>query len=238
MKATFFSGLALALIACSPATAHNPEGHMSDTGQISVSAVGDSQRTPDMATVSAGVVSQAATAGEAMSANAAQMTRAFAELKKAGLKDKDIQTSQLSLQPRYDYQERKNPRITGYEARNTVTARTYDLGNVGSMIDALIKAGANNINGISFGVKDTKDAKSEARIEAIKNAQDKAKEMAAAAGVRLGKVRSITEGSVHAIPQPMMMARGAAMEAMQSTPVAAGEQTLTVTVNMVFDIDQ
>jgi len=238
MRTSFFTGVAIALLACSPVTAHDSGQHGSDTGHISVSAVGEAQRTPDMATVSAGVVTQGQTAGEAMSANAARMSETFAELKRAGIADKDMQTSQLSLQPRYDYQNRKAPRITGYEARNTVTARTYDLNNVGPMLDALVSAGANNINGITFGVKDTKEAKSEARMEAVKNARAKAQEMAAAAGIRLGKVMSITEGSVRAMPQPMMMRASMDMAESASTPVAAGEQTLSVNVNMVFEINQ
>ena len=98
-------------------------------GQISVSATGQSYRVPDTATVSAGVVTQAPSAGEAMAANARQMNAAFNELLRAGIAQRNIQTSQLSLQPSYDYSNRQAPKITGYEARNTVTAKSENLDN-------------------------------------------------------------------------------------------------------------
>ena len=234
---TFFPILAgLTLMTASPAAAQNC-CHANAPGQISVSATGQTFRVPDTATVSAGVVTQAATAGEAMTANAAQMNSAFNELLRAGIPQKNIQTSQLSLQPRYDYQDRKAPRITGYEARNTVTAKSEDLQSVGGMLDALVRAGVNNINGVTFSIKDPSAAKSEARQSAIKAARKKAEEMAGAAGARLGKIINISESGGYNPPRPMMMARASADMA-ESTPVAAGEQALSVTVNITYAIDQ
>ena len=206
-------------------------------GQISVSATGQTFRVPDTATVSAGVVTQAATAGEAMAANAHQMNAAFNALMRAGIPQRNIQTSQLSLQPRYDYADRKAPVITGYEARNTVTAKSEDLQSVGAMLDALVQAGVNNLNGVNFSIKNPESAQREARVKAIKAARMKAEEMAGAAGVRLGKIITLSEAGGYNPPRPMMMARASADMA-ESTPIAAGEQALSVTVNITYAIDQ
>lgn len=223
------------LMTATPATAqtHHHEGSV---GKINVSGVGKSYQAPDVATVSAGVVTQAPTAQAAMSANATKMNSIFASLNAAGIQQRHIQTSQLSLNPQYDYENRRQPRITGYEARNTVTARSENLDQVGPMLDALVEAGANNINGINFSIKDAEAAKSEARREAVKDARRKADEMATAAGVRLGRILQMSESTRgYAPPQPMMRAMAADMA--ESTPIAGGEQTLAVTVNITFAID-
>lgn len=211
--------------------------HQAEMGKIYVSATGHASQAPDQASVSAGVVTEGLTAGEAMRKNAAQMSSAFSALKEAGIAERDIQTSQMSLQPRYDYQNRSKPRITGYEVRNTVSAKTDDLESVGPMLDALVKAGVNNINGVTFSIKDSKSAKDKARLDAIADAKVKAENMAKAAGVKLGKVLEIRESSSgHQGPQPMMMRAMAESDA--STPIAAGEQTLSVTVNLTYALDQ
>jgi len=204
---------------------------------IQVSATGKANMAPDMATVSAGVVTQGKTAREAMFGNATKMTRAFEELEAAGIEKKHITTSQLSLQPRYNYQNRKAPKIEGYEARNTVAAKTYDLDNVGAMLDALVKAGVNNINGVQFAVKDSKSAKETAREDAIRQARAKAESMAAAAGVKLGKLTSLSEsgGNIRP-PQPMAYAARSLQSGEANTPVSAGEQEISVTVKMSYDI--
>jgi uncharacterized protein YggE len=210
---------------------------MTHQGKLYVSATGQAAQAPDRASVSAGVVTQAPTAGDAMRENARQMNAAFKALKAAGIKDRDITTSQMSLQPQYDYQNRKSPRITGYEVRNTVSAMSDDLDKVGPMLDALVSAGVNNINGVNFSIKDAKSARAKARMDAIAQARAKAENMAKAAGVRLGKVLEIREGGGSTPgPQPMMM-RSMASD-MESTPVAAGEQTLSVTVNITYALEQ
>ncbi|NNC38736.1 MAG: SIMPL domain-containing protein [Acidimicrobiales bacterium] len=211
--------------------------HHAQIGTIHASGTGHAAQAPDQASVSAGVVTEGATAGEAMRKNATLMTSTFAALKKAGIAEKNIQTSQMSLQPRYDYQNRQKPRITGYEVRNTVSAKSEDLEKVGPMLDALVEAGVNNINGVTFSIKDSKSAQDKARIDAIKAAQTKAEGMAKAAGVKLGKIMEIRESSSgHQPPQPMMMR--AMADSAESTPIAAGEQTLSVTVNLTYVIDQ
>lgn len=205
--------------------------------QITVSATGESTVSPDQASVSAGVVTQGKTAAVAMQSNAKLMSAVFEQLDKAGIAKKDIATSQLSLQPRYDYSNRQSPRITQYEARNTVTVKTGDLENVGPMIDALITAGLNNINQVQFSVKDPKAARDEARIAAIKEAREKASNMAKAAGVGLGDLQSLSESGGYT-PQPIYRMQAESYGASDAvTPVAAGQQTLSVTVNMVYAIE-
>jgi len=225
----------LALAACQPAgTTYVTTGEV-PMAKIQVSATGTANMAPDMATVSAGVVTQGKTAREAMFGNATKMTRVFEELEAAGIEKKYITTSQLSLQPKYNYQNRQAPKIDGYEARNTVSAKTYNLDEVGAMLDALVKAGVNNINGVQFSIKDSKSARDKAREDAIREAREKAESMASAAGVKLGKLKSLSESGGNFRPQPVayaMESRGAAA----STPVAAGEQEIRVTVNMSYDI--
>jgi len=143
--------------------------------------------------------------------------------------------SQLSLQPQYDYRDRRKPTITGYEARNTVTVKSDDIDQVGPMLDALVRAGVNNINQVQFTVKDPKAALEKARMDAIREAKAKAQAMADAADVKLGPLMSLNESSGGNV-QPVMM-RAARMESdMISTPISAGDQTLSVRVNMSYGI--
>lgn len=236
MKHLALTALAAPLLfACEPAgPTYITTG--SDAPMITVSESANVSVSPDQASVSAGVVAQAPDAGAAMSLNREKMVKVFAELEKAGIKKENISTSQLTLQPRYDYRNGQN-RITGYEARNVVTVKTDDLDQVGPMLDALVAAGVNNIDNVSFDIKDPSAARAEARTKAIKAARTKAEEMADAAGVKLGDLKSLSE-SGGARPQPVYYARVEAQSMDASTPIAAGDQTLSVTVNMVYEIDQ
>ena len=206
--------------------------------QLDVSATGHSDATPDRATVSAGVVIQGKTAREAMIANATFMTAVFDELDATNIPKSNITTSQLSLQPQYDYRNRKKPVITGYEARNTVTVKSDDLDQVGPMLDALVKAGVNKINNVQFSIKDPKNAMDKARQDAIREARAKAEDMADAAGVKLGPLLSMNEGGARAVPQPRNFALAARAESADFTPISAGDQTLSVTVNLSYGIGE
>lgn len=240
MKKIILITASILAISCSPVNAHDipaASQHESTQGKLYVSATGHAAQAPDQASVSAGVVTQGRTAGDAMEKNARQMNAAFAALKKAGIKERDIQTSQMSLQPQYNYQDRKAPVITGYEVRNTVSARTDSLSSVGPMLDALVSAGINNINSVNFSIKNSKSAKNKARMDAIAQARIKAESMAKAAGVSLGNVLEIRENANNHSPRPMMMAQRMEMDA-GSTPIAAGEQTLSVTVNITYALEQ
>jgi len=242
MKKIILITASILAMSCSPMSASDSNAHEISAAQINqgrlyVSATGNAAQAPDRASVSAGVISQAPTAGAAMKANARQMNAAFDALEKAGIEKRNIQTSQMSLQPQYDYADRKAPRITGYQVTNTISAKTYKLDNVGGMLDALVSAGVNNINGVTFSIKDPKAAKDKAREDAIKEARAKAQGMAKAAGVKLGKVIEIRE-SGNAAPQPTMYAARAMSDSLEATPVSAGEQTLSVTVSLTYEIVQ
>jgi uncharacterized protein YggE len=204
--------------------------------KITVSATGQVSQAPDRAAVSAGVVTQGKTANEAMRDNAALMNAAFEQLRSAGIDEKNIRTSQMSLQPRFSYQDRRSPKIEGYEVRNTVTATATNLEKLGPMLDALVKAGVNNINGVNFTISAPETAQAAAREKAIKAAKLKAEAMASAAGVTLGPLMSLSENQSGGFrPQAVAYARSAALES-APTPVAAGEQNLSVTVTMTYAI--
>lgn len=232
-KSLFIIGTAAALAACQPSATAHPHDTSHSPAVINVSASADVKVAPDQAMVSAGVVSQSQDAGAAMRDNAAKMNMVFEALNEAGIDRKNVQTSQITLQPRYDYSNRKAPRITGYEARNMITVTTGDLTKTGAMVDALVAAGVNNINQVQMTVKDPEEAQNKARTEAIGKAKAKAASMADAAGVTLGDLKSLNESGGG---RPVMYQRAAAMDTMESTPVAPGEQTIRITVNMSYGI--
>ncbi len=206
---------------------------------LNVSATGRADAAPDRAIVNAGVVTEGKTAREAMIANATLMTSVFDELEAANIPKSNITTSQLSLQPQYDYRDRSKPRIKGYETRNTVTVKSDDIDQVGPMLDALVRAGVNKINNVQFSIKDPKLALAKARQDAIREARNKAEDMASAAGVKLGPLLSMNEGSRSVNPQPRNFAlesRAASFDSV--TPINAGDQTLSVTVNLSYGIGE
>lgn len=240
MKTTLISLMSLiAFTGCNSGGPTYITSEVHDMSIISVSATATSNVAPDRAVVSAGILAQGRSAREAMQANATLMTDVFEQLDDAGIAKKNIQTSQLSLQPRFDYSDRRAPTIEGYDARNQVTVKSDDIEKVGPMLDALVAAGVNTINNVSFEVKDTKAAKNEARTQAVKDAKEKAEAMADAAGVSLGKLISMNEGSN--VNMPNFPSPGVRMEMaadMANTPVSAGEQTLSVTVSLSYSIVQ
>tara|TARA_R110000868_G_scaffold165291_2_gene398221 strand:- start:23 stop:715 length:693 start_codon:yes stop_codon:yes gene_type:complete len=201
---------------------------------LSLSATADVQVAPDYATVQSGVVTRAATAQQAVQDNARAMTAVFDALRRAGVTGNDVQTSQLSVSPVYS--DRREPEtndltIIGYETRNTVSAKVRDTTRVGNVIDAMVTAGANNIQNVSFGAEDTSAAMDQARREAIASLLARANLFADAAGFELCGITRMSEDFARPA-QPMMMAR---MES-ASTPVAAGQLSITATINADFCI--
>jgi uncharacterized protein YggE len=206
-----------------------------DATLLQVSAHGESRRTPDVAQISAGVVTQNPDANTAMQANAQRMSAVIAALKKVGVAERDIQTSSISLSPQYKYGENVPPTITGYQASNTVNVRLRELGKAGSVLDALVKQGANQINGPTFTLDKPDAAMDEARNDAVKNAQARANLYAAATGLKVRRIVSMSEsGQMQPSPRPMMM--GMAKMADASTPVAVGENTIGVDLNVVYEL--
>ncbi|MEO5595808.1 MAG: SIMPL domain-containing protein [Lysobacteraceae bacterium] len=205
---------------------------------LQINAHGESHRTPDVAEISAGVVTQNLNANVALRTNAERMTAVVASLKQAGVAERDIQTSSISLQPQYDYRDNK-PRITGYQVTNTVSVHLRELAKTGDVLDALVKQGANQINGPTFSVDKPDAAMDEARTAAIKQARSRADLYATATGLKVRRIVSISEGGDMGQPRPMMMMRMAdAAAAPASTPIAVGENTLGVDVNVVFELGQ
>lgn len=204
---------------------------------LNLSAYGEVKIAPDMATITFGVTTEAPTAQAAMADNATRMQQVFAALRRAGIAERDIQTSGLNLSAQYDYQQNEPPRLRGYQASNRVTVTINDLTKVGTTADAVVSAGVNQIDGISFGLKDSKAAEDQARILAVRAVQDKARLYAEALGVELGPIRSLNEGGGYT-PQPPVMFTGArmAMADSASTPVAAGEMTVRIDITATYDI--
>jgi len=211
---------------------------------LTLSAEGRVTRTPDLATFSAGVVSQGKTASEALAANAADMARVIAALKRAGIADRDIQTSNLSLNPVYQPQRNlpdgtidpPQPRIAGYQATNQVTVRQRKLAEYGKVIDTLVSAGANQVNGPGFEVDQPDTALDEARTAAMAKARARAELYAKAAGLRVARILSIGESGGWSPPQPVMYRMAAMEAAAPSSPVQAGELQLQVTLSVQFEL--
>jgi uncharacterized protein len=203
---------------------------------LNLTATGEVKIAPDMATITFGVQTEAPTAQAAMAQNAERMTQVVRALARAGIVERDIQTSGLNLSAQYDYVENQPPKLRGYQAVNRVTVRIEDLSKVGGTADAVVAAGVNQIDGISFGLKDSKAAEDEARRLAVQALQSKARLYADALGVQLGGVRSLTEGGGYTPQPPMPVFAMARMAAADSTPVAAGELSVKIDVTGVYDI--
>jgi uncharacterized protein YggE len=207
-----------------------------DATLLQVSAHGESHRTPDVAAISAGVVVQNIDANTAMRENANRMSAVVAALKKAGIADRDIQTSRIDLIPQYKYNSNEPPTITGYQASNTVNVRLREIGKVGDVLDALVKQGANQINGPTFSVDKPDAAMDEARNDAVKHAQARADLYAAATGLKVRRIVSISESGETSMPPPRPMVMSMAKMADANTPVSAGENTLSVDLNVVYEL--
>jgi uncharacterized protein len=223
--------LAVAVIAggllATPALAQTiPPAAISVTGEATVSV------PPDQAQIDGGVTSEAKTAREASDANNTAMGKVLLALKGAGIEEKDVQTSRLSLQPQSAPNRPGPSAIVSYRASNRVTVRLRDVTKVANVIDTLVGAGANEIGGINFVVSQASKLLDEAREQAIADARRKAEILAKAAGVTLGAPLGISEqGSPGPIPFRKMAVGMAA-----STPVAQGEETLAVTVSVSWAI--
>ncbi|CAG4974935.1 MAG: SIMPL domain-containing protein [Lysobacter sp.] len=213
-----------------------PAAVSTDGTLLSVSAQAETTRVPDIAHLSTGVVTQAADANAAMRANAAQMTRVVDAIRKAGIAERDIRTSGVNLHPQYRYADNQPPTITGYEARNTVDITVRKIGELGGIMDALVAVGANQINGPSFEVDDKEGAYDEARRAAIEKARARAQMYAQTLGMEVRRIVSISEGNGGFGPPVPMMAMARMDKAEAGTPIAPGESTLSVNLDVVFEL--
>jgi uncharacterized protein YggE len=208
-------------------------GQVAPVATISVSGEAQVSVPPDLAQIDAGVSTEAKTAREASEANNAAMGRVLLALKGAGIDEKDYQTSRLSLQPQYAPNRSGPNAVVGYRAANRVTIKLRDVTKVAVTIDILVGAGANELGGISFMVSSASKLLDDAREQAIADARRKAEIYAKAAGVTLGSPVSISEEGA---PGPMPFRKMAVGMAAASAPVAQGEETLHVTVNVSWAI--
>jgi len=210
-------------------------------GLISLQGVGSVEATPDIATVTTGVVSEADTARAALDANNAAMSALMDVLRNAGIAARDIQTSGFSVQPRYVYPANRDngetlpPRIVGYEVSNSVAIRVRDLTALGSVLDQVVSAGSNTISNVTFDVAEPAALLENARKAAMKDAIGKAKTYAEAAGISLGRITSINESGGY-MPKAAPIAMRA--DAESAVPMAAGEVSYSVTVSVEWEIAQ
>lgn len=217
--------LASGLLATLPAMAQTAGPRI-----LTMTGHGEVHAPPDTATLSAGVTSTGATAAAALSANTDSMTAIFAALKKLGVPDNRIQTGSFSVSPQYSNDDAR--RIIGYQVTNQVTVRLDDVAKLGTVLDTLVHAGANRVDGIGFSIRDSAALLDKARAQAVADARAKAQTYTKAAGVTLGPILSIGEngeGSPRPVFAPMALAA-------RAVPVAAGEQSVSAEVSIVWEI--
>ena len=244
MKRALALALATALgaLAVAPAAAQSAVPAIErGNALLTVVAEGRTTRQPDLAVFSAGVTTQAKTAAAALAENSNAMTKVVAELKRAGIAARDIQTSNLSINPLYAQQTRpvdepQAPVIVGYQVSNQVSVRQRKLGDYGKVIDTLVSAGANQVNGPSFQLDNSDAALDEARIAAMKAARARAELYARAAGLRVARIVSISEGQNYQPGPPMVYARMAMDKSEAAPPVESGELELTANVTVMFEL--
>ncbi len=233
---------ALALSAASLSAAAQAQQAPSFTQPVSgtrldISALGEATRVPDVAIISAGVVTRAATAKAALSQNATRMERVRAALRRSGIADRDIQTSNISLNPEYRYVQDQSPRLTGYTASNQVSVRFRDIANTGEILDVLVAEGANQINGPSLTIDKPEEALNEARAKALAAGRARAELYARQLGMRVVRLLVVSEsGGNFPVPPPMPMMMEARAQGGDATKIDPGEQKLSVTLGMMFEL--
>jgi uncharacterized protein YggE len=205
---------------------------------VSVSGHGSVNVPPDTASVNIGVDVIKPTLGEAQDTATAQATAVIEALEAAGIAAEDIQTEFFSVNILRDYSENADPTlITGFEIINQLRVTVRDTDQLGELLDAAVNAGANSIYGVTFYVDDQTEAASEARVEAVEDARTKAEELAAAAGMTLGPVVAISEGTSPLVSPVYDMGRGGGMAAAEAAvPVEPGSTTVAIDVTMTFEL--
>lgn len=229
MKVTIAALLLAALPLALPAAAQETQAMRQPV--LTVTGEGRVDTAPDMAVISLGVTTDGDTAAEALKANSEAQAEVLAALEAAGVAARDVQTSGLSLSPLWDGRPQPDgrQRIVGYQASNMVTIRARDLDKLGGLLDTVVTTGANQLNGLSFGLSEPRPAEDQARQRAVEDARAKAQLYASALGVELGPVLELSESAAYQPPQPMYRQ---AMDA--AVPVAQGEIQVTATVTVTF----
>jgi uncharacterized protein YggE len=233
------------LLAAAIALPHAAAAQDAQSGQqprVFVTGEGETAIAPDMAIISLAVMREADTARAALDANNEAMNAVIAAMKEAGVEQRDIQTAGLQINPRYVYpkngEEEQQPRIVAYQVSNTLTVRVRDIATVGEIIDRSVTLGVNQGGNITFTNDDPAAATTEARKRAVENAMARARTLAEAAGVELGRILELSEQSYAPPPVPLG-GRAYRMEAAaDAVPIEAGENTYRVQVNVTFELKQ
>lgn len=238
-RLAFAASLAAAAGLSVPATAQDISA--AAAGTITMDGRGSVSVAPDMAVITARVVTLAPEAPEALARNSEKLTRVIDDIKAAGIEAKDIQTSGFGIFPRYERpnggSEGGQPEITGYEVRNGVDINVRDLGKLGGLLGSVVDSGANSVDGIRFAVSDTEQLLDEARKQAVAAARAKAEVFATAAGVELGDILSISESGIQ-MPRPVMMRSEMMMAGADAAPIQAGEETISASVTIRWSLAQ
>ncbi len=201
---------------------------------MTLSATGSIDSRPDMASIRTGVETEAVKAADALEDNTEIMTRMLASLKQAGLEDRDIATTQFSVQPRYQhFKTGRAPRIIGYRVSNSVHITVRKLNELGTILDRLVTLGSNRISNIQFGISNPDNALDEARGEAMRKVLAKARLYAKAAGVNLGVITSIREQARS--PRPLAY-RASRKRSAAPVPIAPGQHKTSVTVHVTWSL--
>ncbi|MGD9980652.1 MAG: SIMPL domain-containing protein [Hyphomonadaceae bacterium] len=228
----------LAAAAMPPAAQAQTQGQimLAEGTLLTVNADGKSEARPDMAVINLGVTTEGQTAAAALAENARRMEALTQALRRAGVAERDIQTSNVSVYPQQVYGEGQAPRITGYQANNSVTVKVRNIDNTGRVIDAAVGAGGNTVNGVSFTHADPDAQLDIARRDAIAEARRRAELYANALGMRVNRIVSVSEGGGYAPPIPVAYERLAAQDGAASTPISPGEIETRVSVNVTFEL--
>jgi uncharacterized protein YggE len=229
--------MVLVLAACqaAPTAAPAVANNIVPSRTVNVTGNGKVYLAPDVAYVFIGVHSQAENVGEALSQNNSKALAIANTIKELGVEDKDIQTSSFNIFPQQQYTPEGQLSGTIYMVDNTVNVTVRDLTILGNLLDAVVRAGANSINGINFDVLDKTAAITEARKLAIEDARSQAQELAAAAGVELGNLTSIN-AYTNTGPTPMYDAKGGMAVSTGTTPVSSGQLLISVDANLTYEI--
>jgi uncharacterized protein YggE len=240
MRSAIAAIVALTVLAAPAGAQDTPRPRTQEPGQITVVGFGEVTASPDMATITVGIVAQSRTTGEALAQVRQTMTQATGVLRQAGIEQRDLQTTTFQVRPQYQTVPNRPARITGVEVAAELIVRVRDLTKLGEILDRVVALGANSVTGPEFGLANPQAARDAARRAAVEDALRRARIMTEPLGVRLGRILQIDEGGG---PAPLRRGgRGRAMmaapSAAQSVPIEAGEETIRAEVTVIWELSQ
>ncbi|MGE3832193.1 MAG: SIMPL domain-containing protein [Parvibaculaceae bacterium] len=204
---------------------------------IQITGHGEVRARPDLAIITIGVMTQGPTARDALESNTEAMERVFEGLRKQSIDSKDMQTTNFTISPRYDYGQNNNgqaPKLVGYDVVNSVVVTVRKIEALGRVLDAAVSDGSNQINGVMFSIADPEPLRDKARQAAVADADRKAKLYADAAKLTLGPVLTLSESGFQ--PPVPVMTKSLRADGASNVPIAEGEQMLAVDVNITWEL--